>query len=69
MHDRWLSVDEVATYFGVKHGTLNSSISNKDLLAHQLGRLWKFKRDAVDKWMRAGRAGRQTDENSKVIGG
>ena len=54
--DRWMSVDEIATYLGVKRDTLYKWIERKDMPAHKVGRLWKFKRDEVDDWIRAGSA-------------
>ena len=54
MEDRWLSGDEIATYLGVKRDTVYGWIISKDLPAQRVGRLWKFKRDEVDKWVRAG---------------
>ena len=56
MEDRWLSVDEIATYLGIKRDTVYGWISSKDLPAQRLGRLWKFKREEVDEWVRAGSA-------------
>ena len=56
MEDRWLSVDEIATYLGIKRDTVYRWISSKDLPAQRLGRLWKFKREEVDEWVRAGGA-------------
>jgi len=61
MEDRWLSVDEIASYLGVKRDTVYSWISSKDLPAHKMGRLWKFKRDEVDEWVREGGAAASRD--------
>lgn len=54
MDDRWLSVDEICTYLGVKRDTVYKWISEKHMPAHKIGRLWKFKRDEVDVWVRNG---------------
>lgn len=54
MEDRWLSVDEIATYLGVKRDTVYKWIDRKGMPAHKAGRLWKFKRDEVDRWVRTG---------------
>jgi len=54
--ERWLSVDEVAEYLGVKPDTVYTWISKKGLPAHKVGRLWKMKTDEVDQWVRSGRA-------------
>lgn len=54
MEDRWLSVDEIAAYLGIKRDTVYKWIDQKDMPAHKVGRLWKFKRDEVDEWVRRG---------------
>ncbi len=56
MHDRWLSVDEIAEYLGVTRDTIYTWVADKGLPGHKVGRLWKFKRDEVDGWVRAGGA-------------
>ena len=54
--DRWLSVDEIAAHLGIKRETVYPWITQKNMPAHKVGRLWKFKRDEVDKWVRTGHA-------------
>ncbi|NQU66054.1 MAG: helix-turn-helix domain-containing protein [SAR324 cluster bacterium] len=56
MEDRWLSVDEIAIYLGVKRDTVYTWIGNKNMPAHKVGRLWKFKKEEVDQWVRQGGA-------------
>ena len=65
MEDRWLSVDEIATYLGIKRDTVYGWWISSTLVgfglpgqlpAQRLGRLWKFKREEVDEWVRAGGA-------------
>ena len=56
MEDRWLSVDEIGAYLGVKRATVYRWISERDMPAHHIGRLWKFKGDGVDGWVRNGGA-------------
>ena len=56
MEDRWLSVDEIADYLGVKRDTIYIWIKDKDMPAHRVGRLWKFKKEQVDAWVEAGGA-------------
>jgi excisionase family DNA binding protein len=51
MDDRWLSVDEIAVYLGIKRDTVYKWIERKKLPAIKLGRLWKFRRDQVDLWV------------------
>ena len=54
--DRWVSVEEIAGYLGVSKDTIYGWISKKDMPAHKVGRLWKFKTDEVDDWIRIGKA-------------
>ena len=54
MDDRWQSVDEITEYLGVSRDTIYTWLSEKGLPGHRIGRLWKFKREEVDDWVRAG---------------
>lgn len=52
MEDRWLSVEEIATYLGINQDTVYKWITRKQLPAHKVGRLWRFRREEVDAWVR-----------------
>ncbi len=54
--ERWLSVEEIAVYLGVKRDTVYKWIERKKMPAHKAGSLWKFKRDEIDEWVRNGQA-------------
>ncbi len=54
--DRWLSVDEIAVHLGVVKASVYRWIERRGLPAHRVGKLWKFKKDEVDKWVRSGGA-------------
>lgn len=54
--DRWLSVDEICSYLGIGKDTVYKWIDKHGMPAHRMGRLWKFKKDQVDKWVEAGGA-------------
>lgn len=54
--DRWLSVAEIAAHLGVRSTTIYKWITRKSMPAHKVGRLWKFKVDEVDEWVRSGQA-------------
>lgn len=63
MQDRWLSVDDVCDYLGVKRGTIYKWINEKSMPAHRVGRLWKFKKEQVDAWVEAGGASDKSDKS------
>jgi len=56
MEDRWLSMKEICKHLGVSDDTVYKWINRYDMPAHRLGRLWKFKKDEVDVWVKSGGA-------------
>lgn len=56
VEDRWLSVDDLREYLGVSRDTIYDWLNEKNLPGHKVGRLWKFKREEIDAWVRAGSA-------------
>jgi len=56
VEDRWLSVDDLREYLGVSRDTIYDWLNAKNLPGHKVGRLWKFKREEIDEWVRAGSA-------------
>ena len=60
-NERWLSVDDIANHLGIKRDTVYKWIAENKLPAYKIGRLWKFKKDEVDAWVRDGKA-RDTKE-------
>lgn len=65
MQDRWLSVVEIAEYLGVSKDTIYAWINAKAIPAHRVGRLWKFKQDEVDGWVRSGGAATEKSEDKE----
>jgi excisionase family DNA binding protein len=53
----WVSVEDVAKHLGVAKDSVYRWIDHRELPAHRIGRLWKFKLSEVDAWVRAGGAG------------
>lgn len=49
---RWYSLNEIAKYLGVSQDTVHRWIRDKDMPAHKVGRLWKFKVIEIDEWVR-----------------
>jgi excisionase family DNA binding protein len=61
MTDSYWSVEQIANYLGVSKDTVYSWISAKGMPAHRLGRLWKFKQEEVDVWVKSGGAAARRD--------
>jgi len=61
MDDRWFSVEEMAAYLGVKKDTVYKWVRLRGMPAHKVGRLVKFRREGVDKWVLSGKAGHAQD--------
>jgi excisionase family DNA binding protein len=64
MEDRWFSVDEIAAYIGIKRDTVYKWIGEKQMPAHRMGRLWKFRKEEVDAWVKSGEAAEPNSRNS-----
>lgn len=54
--DRWFSVEEIASYLGIKRDTVYKWIDRKSMPAHKVGSLWKFRKEEIDDWVRSGDA-------------
>lgn len=66
MEDRWLSVDDIAAHLGVSKDTVYTWLTTKGMPGHKVGRLWRFKKDEVDDWVKAG--GANSDQASPKRG-
>lgn len=62
----WLSVVEIAAYHGVKRDTVYKWIERKAMPVHKVGRLWKFRRHEVDKWITTVEGGRSPQAEDDV---
>ncbi|WP_296969458.1 helix-turn-helix domain-containing protein [Tepidanaerobacter sp. EBM-38] len=54
--EKWSSLEEIAERLGVSKDTIYRWIANKEMPAHKVGKLWKFKISEVDKWVTKGEA-------------
>ena len=57
MIESWVSADAIAAHLGVTKDSIYTWIASKDMPAHRVGRLWKFKVTEVDLWVQRGGAG------------
>ena len=65
MEDRWLSVDEIAAYLGIKRDTVYKWIDEKNMPAHKVGRLWKFRKQEIDEWVVSGSGAEKQGKRKK----
>jgi len=65
MEDRWLSVDEIAAYPGIKRDTVYNWIAEKQMAAHRMGCLWKFRKEELDEWVKSGGAGKTRNKGEE----
>lgn len=64
IEDRWLSINDICKYLGVSNDTVYKWIDRQQMPSHRMGRLWKFKKDEVDDWVKAGGAAERTKGSS-----
>ncbi|HEL1838329.1 helix-turn-helix domain-containing protein [Streptococcus suis] len=55
--EKWISIEEAATYLSVKPVTIRNWIKqNMDIPAHKIGRKWAFKCSELDNWVKSGKS-------------
>lgn len=55
--DKWINTNEAAKYLGVKAATIREwTKQNNGIPAHKIGRLWKFKKEELDEWVKSGKS-------------
>lgn len=59
--EKWSSMDTITDYLGVSRETVLQWINNRNMPAHKVGRLWKFKISEVDEWIRSGGAAEKSE--------
>lgn len=53
----YIGLEDAAEYLNIKPVTLRKWIKEKkNLPAHQIGKLWKFKRSELDEWVNSGKS-------------
>jgi len=66
MEDRWLSVEEMAKYLGISNDTVYRWIDRHNMPSHRMGRLWKFRKEEVDEWVKSGGASKGKSRSTSV---
>ncbi len=61
--EKWASMNELLDYLDVSREAVLRWIQHKNMPAHKVGRLWKFKFSEVDEWIRSGGADDREDHH------
>lgn len=54
--EQWVSVEQVAQHLNVKPDTVYKWLERKDMPAHKVGRLWRFRISEINQWVKSGGA-------------
>ena len=54
--ENWIGIEEAAQHLGVTKDTIRNWIKKRDIPAHKIGKLWKFKRSELDEWVKSGKS-------------
>lgn len=65
LHEQWVSVEQIAQHLNVKAFTSYKWLERKDMPAHKVGRLWRFKISEVDSWVKSGSAAEEKGESQE----
>lgn len=49
--EKWSSLEEIAQHLGVSKDTVYRWITSKQMPAHKIGKLWKFKISEINDWI------------------
>ena len=53
-NEKWIGIEEAAEHLGVTKDTIRNWIRKKNIPAHKIGKLWKFKCSELDEWVKSG---------------
>jgi excisionase family DNA binding protein len=60
--EQWVSVEQVAAHLNVKALTIYKWLERKQMPAHKVGRLWRFRISEVDSWVKSGSAAESKEQ-------
>ena len=60
-NDNWIGIEDAASYMGVTKETIRNWIKKTDIPAHKIGKLWKFQKNELEKWIKSGKSAMNND--------
>ena len=61
--DKWLTLEELASYLKVSKSALYKMVQEGRIPGGKVGRVWRFDRTEIDRWVRAKGTQKQETEN------
>ncbi len=58
-------MDDIAASLGLKRDTVYRWISERNMPGYKIARLWKFRKEEVDKWVKSGGADEAKDKGEE----
>ena len=55
-NENYIGIEEAAEYLGISVATMRLWLRNREIPAHKIGKLWKFKRMELDEWINSGKS-------------
>lgn len=49
--EKWVGIKETQEYLGVGRETILNWIAKRNLPAHKVGKLWRFRLSEIDEWV------------------
>lgn len=62
-HDKWMTLHELASYLKVSKSALYKMVQEGRIPGGKVGRVWRFDRAEIDRWVKARGAKNQEAEN------
>ena len=53
LHEKWLTIDELATYIKIGRTKLYGMAQKGQIPAAKIGNQWRFDREEIDRWMKS----------------
>lgn len=66
--EKWASMNELLDYLDVSRESVLRWITHRNMPAHKVGRVWKFKFSEIDEWIRSGGAEDRSEHKDKQTG-
>ncbi|MEA3364859.1 MAG: helix-turn-helix domain-containing protein [Candidatus Hydrogenedentes bacterium] len=64
--DKWLTLDELASYLKVSKSALYKMVQEGRIPGGKVGRVWRFDREEIDRWVSTRGAKTQEADNEQT---